>query len=287
MQRSTSRRVLQACAWLSVASASAFLAYQSTDTMKGQLKVMALQDTFRGGSALNPVSTANAVTSQDTLALQQTAARLEARVAELEASMADASLVTASIEPQDETPIVRVVVPQDSMDDEYAATHTEPMTSPMQDMPVILASADEVPSEDVSVGASVGASGGVDAPGAIPPTTSQALNDPLSGLADERARLSETSIAATMFGLDLGATGSLSESGSAWGTIAREHADVLGDLTPRIVVRDTNDGDLELRIIAGPVKNAADAIMACARLNARGQNCASSLYDGQLLSQNF
>lgn len=93
-------------------------------------------------------------------------------------------------------------------------------------------------------------------------------------------------ISHTPFGLDLGGVGTLEEIDRLWRSHQERFASVLGPLVPRIMLRQTPDGALDLRLVAGPIEDAADAALACARLRAAGaSDCLPSIYDGQLLSQ--
>lgn len=47
-------------------------------------------------------------------------------------------------------------------------------------------------------------------------------------------------------------------------------------------VRETGAG-LSLHLLAGPVRNAADAVDLCVRLRSTGALCAAVPYDGQRL----
>jgi hypothetical protein len=66
-----------------------------------------------------------------------------------------------------------------------------------------------------------------------------------------------------------------------WDNLRRQYPE-LSRLSPRISVRD-NKGKVELRLIAGPFENAADAAKACAGLLSKGAVCDGGLFDGQRL----
>jgi hypothetical protein len=89
------------------------------------------------------------------------------------------------------------------------------------------------------------------------------------------------SVPTTNFGLDLGSEASFGALRARWDTLKREHTE-LSRLSPRISVRD-NKGRVELRLVAGPFTNAADAARVCAALFVKGVSCDGGLFDGQRL----
>jgi SPOR domain len=91
------------------------------------------------------------------------------------------------------------------------------------------------------------------------------------------------SLPATTFGLDLGSESSFGALRARWEALRREHPE-LGRLQPKMSVRD-NKGRVELRLIAGPFANAADAARVCAQLFVKGVSCDGGLFDGQRLPQ--
>lgn len=90
----------------------------------------------------------------------------------------------------------------------------------------------------------------------------------------------------TDFGVDLGGVSTLEEIDMLWERNETRHTELLGALTPRIMLRQEPDGSLDLRLVAGPIGNAADAALMCAQLMAAGgAQCLPSIYDGQLLNE--
>lgn len=97
----------------------------------------------------------------------------------------------------------------------------------------------------------------------------------------EPAEMADTSVSHTLFAVDLGAETSFGGLRARWDKLRKKYPDIA-HLSPRIAVRD-NKGKVELRLIAGPFENAADAARACAELLAKGTACDGSLFDGQRL----
>ncbi len=90
--------------------------------------------------------------------------------------------------------------------------------------------------------------------------------------------------ARTDFGLDLGGGTTLAAMRAAWNQIRRNHATLLDGLRPVIGIRDGKGGQVDLRLVVGPISNAAAAAKLCASLSAAGQSCQPTTFDGQRLA---
>lgn len=112
----------------------------------------------------------------------------------------------------------------------------------------------------------------------VTPTTPDARPAPAASSAP---RLADPATSQTTFGIDLGSDTSFGALRSRWDGLRRQYPE-LARLSPRVAARDRN-GRVELRLIAGPFENAADAARACAGLLAKGTLCDGSLFDGQRL----
>lgn len=86
------------------------------------------------------------------------------------------------------------------------------------------------------------------------------------------------------FAVDLGGYATLAALSKDWAAIRQRQKALLGDLAPRASLSDVN-GDLEVRLVAGPFSNAAHAITMCAQLQARNQACQPTLFVGQPLGE--
>jgi hypothetical protein len=86
------------------------------------------------------------------------------------------------------------------------------------------------------------------------------------------------------FGVDIGGGPTLASLRAAWDRIRRNHARLLEGLQPVIAVRDGRSGQIELRLVAGPIDNAAAAARLCASLAAAGLSCQPTAYDGQRMA---
>jgi hypothetical protein len=75
-------------------------------------------------------------------------------------------------------------------------------------------------------------------------------------------------VAHTDFGVDLGSAGSIKGLRSLWRNVLKSEAKELTSLHPIIVVREGRNGiGMQLRLVAGPLTDAADAARICAILS--------------------
>ena len=87
------------------------------------------------------------------------------------------------------------------------------------------------------------------------------------------------------FGLDLGSASTVEALRTAWAVALRRHGVLLEGLHPVVQTRERpRPGGPELRLIAGPIPNAATAARLCAAMTAAGAICAPALFDGQRLA---
>jgi hypothetical protein len=87
----------------------------------------------------------------------------------------------------------------------------------------------------------------------------------------------------TEFGVDLGRANSVEGLRQLWTAVKKRHAGALEGLRPIVTVREiARAGGIELRLVAGPLSNAAAAARVCAML--AGSACHPSVFDGQKLA---
>jgi len=92
-------------------------------------------------------------------------------------------------------------------------------------------------------------------------------------------------ITRTEFGLDLGSAPSVDALRGAWTVALRKHGKLLEGLYPVVHKRErARPGTAELRLVAGPLPNAAAAARICATMNAAGAICQPSIFEGQRLA---
>ena len=91
--------------------------------------------------------------------------------------------------------------------------------------------------------------------------------------------------AKTEFGLDLGSASTVEALRTAWTAALRRHGPLLEGLRPVVQMRERpRPGGMELRLIAGPVPNAATAARLCVSMTAAGAICAPAVFEGQRLA---
>lgn len=87
------------------------------------------------------------------------------------------------------------------------------------------------------------------------------------------------------FAVDIGGGASVDALRDLWAAAKSNHALTLNGLRPLVAVREgAKPGSVELRLIAGPIANAAAAGKICAALASVGWSCKSTMFDGQRLA---
>lgn len=89
----------------------------------------------------------------------------------------------------------------------------------------------------------------------------------------------------TEFGVDIGGGANVTALRNVWAAARRSHDNLFDGLYPVITVRDgTRPGSVELRLIVGPLGNAAAAARLCGTLANVGISCQPAIFDGQRLA---
>lgn len=92
-------------------------------------------------------------------------------------------------------------------------------------------------------------------------------------------------VSQTPFAIDIGGAATLEDIDTLWIDQQARFSESLGGLTPRILLQQTSTGTLDLRLVAGPINDAADAAILCAQLVAAGlERCLPAIFDGQQLA---
>ncbi len=93
------------------------------------------------------------------------------------------------------------------------------------------------------------------------------------------------SIATKMgFGVDIGGAANLEGLKQLWNAAKSRHAALLNGLRPIVSIRESTTGEMDLRLIVGPLANAAAAAKLCATLGAADVLCQTTVFDGQRLA---
>lgn len=89
----------------------------------------------------------------------------------------------------------------------------------------------------------------------------------------------------TEFGVDLGGEKTVDGLRARWANLRGNHGTALDGLRPLISIKEgQKSGTVELRLVVGPIANAAAAARICARLQTNGVPCIPTVFDGQRLS---
>ncbi|MEM1283968.1 MAG: SPOR domain-containing protein [Pseudomonadota bacterium] len=92
-------------------------------------------------------------------------------------------------------------------------------------------------------------------------------------------------LSATPFAVDIGGSETLEGIDRLWQEHQSAFDSTLNGYEPRILLQQTSNGALDLRLVVGPIPDAADAAMLCAQLVASGmQRCLPAIFDGQQLA---
>jgi hypothetical protein len=96
---------------------------------------------------------------------------------------------------------------------------------------------------------------------------------------------SEFAVQRTEFGVDLGGANSIDGLRALWRGLLKSNAASVASLRPIIVVKERNNGlGMQLRLVAGPLSDAAAAAKICAGLIESERPCETAVFDGQRLA---
>jgi hypothetical protein len=87
------------------------------------------------------------------------------------------------------------------------------------------------------------------------------------------------------FGVDLGGANSVDGLRGLWQGLLKADAALLSPLRPIIAIRERSNGlGMQLRLVAGPLADAAAAAKICAALVENSRSCETTVFDGQRLA---
>jgi len=88
----------------------------------------------------------------------------------------------------------------------------------------------------------------------------------------------------TEFGVDLGGANSVEGLRALWQGVVKSNAPLVASLRPIIVIKERRNGlGMQLRLVAGPLSDAAAAAKICAGLAEGNRACETAVFDGQRL----
>jgi hypothetical protein len=101
-----------------------------------------------------------------------------------------------------------------------------------------------------------------------------------------QAAAPQQAVQRTEFGVDVGGANSLNGLRALWrGLLKSKSTASLATLRPIIVVKESNTGlGMQLRLVAGPLSDAAAAAKICAALIESQRTCETAVFDGQRLA---
>jgi hypothetical protein len=90
----------------------------------------------------------------------------------------------------------------------------------------------------------------------------------------------------TEFGVDLGGANSIPGLRALWRGLVKSKANAsLAKLRPIIVIKENTNGlGMQLRLVAGPITDAAAAAKICASLTVSDRSCSTAVFEGQRLA---
>jgi hypothetical protein len=104
--------------------------------------------------------------------------------------------------------------------------------------------------------------------------------------ADTAPAALQLAVKRTEFGVDVGGANSVGGLRALWrGLLKWRSNTALAALQPIIVVKEGNNGlGMQLRLVAGPLTDAAAAARICAAMTINDRHCETTVYDGQRLA---
>ncbi|WP_454628292.1 hypothetical protein [Bradyrhizobium cenepequi] len=104
--------------------------------------------------------------------------------------------------------------------------------------------------------------------------------------AKEDASAPKAEVQRTEFGVDLGTANSVPGLRALWRGLLKSRSNApLFNLRPIIVIKEgTNGLGMQLRLVAGPLRDAGAAAKICAVLAENGRACETAVFDGQRLT---
>jgi hypothetical protein len=105
---------------------------------------------------------------------------------------------------------------------------------------------------------------------------------------DNAAATPQLAVQHTEFGVDVGGANSLPGLRALWRGLLKSRSNAaLTALRPIIVIKEGNNGlGMQLRLVAGPIKDAAAAAKICAAMTENDRSCTTTVFEGQRLAVN-
>lgn len=94
----------------------------------------------------------------------------------------------------------------------------------------------------------------------------------------------EVPVAKTEFGVDLGTASSIEGLRALWRGVQSSNRKLMAPLRPVIAIKERSGLGMQLRLVAGPLTDAAAAARICAALSENDRPCETAFFDGQRLT---
>ncbi len=106
--------------------------------------------------------------------------------------------------------------------------------------------------------------------------------------ADPAEAAPKLAVQRTEFGVDVGGANSIPGLRALWRGLLKSRANApLTALRPIIVIKEGSNGlGMQLRLVAGPIRDAAAAAKICAGMIANDRGCTTTVFEGQRLAVN-
>lgn len=103
-------------------------------------------------------------------------------------------------------------------------------------------------------------------------------------IANDADAAAEVPVAKTEFGVDLGTASSIEGLRALWRGVQSSNRKLMAPLRPIIAIKERSGLGMQLRLIAGPLTDAAAAARICAVLSENDRPCETAFFDGQRLT---
>jgi hypothetical protein len=109
---------------------------------------------------------------------------------------------------------------------------------------------------------------------------------PVDESEEDAAEVAPARVLRTEFGVDIGGANSVGGLRALWRGLLKSRSNAaLTALRPIMVIRESSNGlGMQLRLVAGPLADAAAAAKICAGLAENDRPCETTVYDGQRLA---
>jgi hypothetical protein len=120
----------------------------------------------------------------------------------------------------------------------------------------------------------------------MPEVAAVATTTPEEAEPDSAAKAPELLVKRTEFGVDVGGANSLPGLRALWRGLLKSRSNAaLTTLRPIIVIKENGNGlGMQLRLVAGPISDAAAAAKICASLTMNDRSCTTAVFEGQRLA---